>query len=148
MLTKETKDRIDRARQILVGQLPLPSDQIELITIALIYKFMDDMDEQARELGGKASFFIGKLRDYAWREVVANKLSAEERVTRFIHGIEELSKPENRHLPDLFQSIFRNTFLKFRDGRTLKLFLLCSLFFKELCFLSRTCCSRLCSRLK
>lgn len=123
MLTKETKDRIDRARQILVGQLPLPSDQIELITIALIYKFMDDMDEQARELGGQASFFIGKLRDYAWRELVANKLSADERVTRFIHGIEELSKPENRHLPDLFQSIFRNTFLKFRDGRTLKLFL-------------------------
>ena len=123
MLTKDTKDRIDRARQILVGQLPLPSDQIELITIALIYKFMDDMDEQSRDLGGQASFFVGKLRDYSWREIVANKLDAKERVDRFVKGVEQLSDPKDNPIPELFQSIFRNTFVKFRDGRTLKLFL-------------------------
>jgi type I restriction-modification system DNA methylase subunit/restriction endonuclease S subunit len=123
VLTKDTKDRIDRARQILVGQLPLPSDQIELITIALIYKFMDDMDEQSRDLGGQASFFVGKLRDYSWREIVANKLDAKERVDRFVKGVEQLSDPKDNPIPELFQSIFRNTFVKFRDGRTLKLFL-------------------------
>ena len=123
MLTKETKRRIDNARDILVGQLPLPSDQVELITIALIYKFMDDIDEQSRELGGKPSFFVGDLRDLSWRKLISNTLSAEERVTKFIQGIEAVSKPETTHIPDLFKSIFRNAFLKFRDGRILKLFL-------------------------
>src|ERR1017187_10073195 len=87
MLTQETKRRINTARDILVGQLPLPSDQIELITIALIYKFMGDIDEQSRELGGKPTFFIGALRDLGWQKLITNTLSAEERVTKFIQGI-------------------------------------------------------------
>jgi type I restriction enzyme M protein len=38
MLTSETKRRIDACRDVLVGKLPLPADQVELITLALIYK--------------------------------------------------------------------------------------------------------------
>jgi type I site-specific restriction endonuclease len=34
-----------------------PKSQVEQITIALIYKFMDDMDAEAEELGGKRKFF-------------------------------------------------------------------------------------------
>ncbi len=52
MLTPETKRRLDACRDILVGKLPLPTDQIELITLALIYKFMDDLDEESVKLGG------------------------------------------------------------------------------------------------
>ena len=44
MLDAETKARIDSARDILVGKVPDPKSQVEQITIALIYKFMDDMD--------------------------------------------------------------------------------------------------------
>jgi type I restriction enzyme M protein len=62
MLDSTTKRRIDDLRQQLVGKLPSPSAQIEQITIALIYKFMDDMDKEAIELGGRAKFFSG---DYA-----------------------------------------------------------------------------------
>ena len=57
MLDSETKRRIDTARDILVGKLPDPKSQVEQITIALIYKFMDDMDTEAEELGGKRKFF-------------------------------------------------------------------------------------------
>src|ERR1017187_3403567 len=121
MLTQETKRRINTARDILVGQLPLPSDQIELITIALIYKFMGDIDEQSRELGGKPTFFIGALRDLGWQKLITNTLSAEERVTKFIQGIEAISDPKQTHIPDLFKSIFKNAFLKFRDAPVLKL---------------------------
>ena len=39
MLTSETKRRIDSCRDILVGKLPLPTDQVEPITLALICKF-------------------------------------------------------------------------------------------------------------
>lgn len=121
MLGKETKDKINNARDILVGQLPLPSDQIELITIALIYKFMDDIDEESRKLGGEVSFFRNGLGDYSWQKLLSNQLSGEERVQKFIHAIEAITKAP--HIPELFKSIFRNTFLKFRDSRTLKLFL-------------------------
>ena len=121
MLHKETKKRIDDARNILVGQLPLPSDQIELITIALIYKFMDDQDEELRQLGLSASFFKDGLRDYSWQKLMSNEISADERVTKFINGIEAIQKA--KHIPVLFRDIFNNTFLKFRDGRTLQLFL-------------------------
>jgi hypothetical protein len=44
MLDNETKQRIDTARDILVGKVPDPKNQVEQITIALVYKFMDDMD--------------------------------------------------------------------------------------------------------
>ena len=121
MLTKEIKQRIDRARDILVGQLPLPSDQIELITIAMIYKFMDDIDETSREIGGQASFFIDDLRPFAWTALLSNQLNSADRVQKFIQAIEHLQKAQ--HIPALFRSIFQNTFLKFRDGRILKMFL-------------------------
>ena len=50
MLDTDTKRRIDTARDILVGKVPDPKSQVEQITIALIYKFMDDMDAEAEEL--------------------------------------------------------------------------------------------------
>lgn len=58
MLDTDTKRRIDSCRDILVGKVPDPKSQVEQITIALIYKFMDDMDTQSEEFGGKRSFFV------------------------------------------------------------------------------------------
>lgn len=58
MLTSETKRRIDACRDVLVGKLPQPSNQVELITLALIYKFMDDLDEESVQLGGKRRFLV------------------------------------------------------------------------------------------
>jgi type I restriction-modification system DNA methylase subunit/restriction endonuclease S subunit len=121
MLNKETKKKIDNARNILVGVLPLPSDQIELITIALIYKFMDDQDEELRSVGQEEKFFVDELKDYSWQQLMSNQLSADQRVTKFINAIEEIQK--SKHIPSLFKEIFTNTFLKFRDGRVLQLFL-------------------------
>ncbi len=66
MLDAQTKTRIDSARDILVGKVPDPKSQVEQITIALIYKFMDDMDRQSEELGGKATFFTGDFKKYRW----------------------------------------------------------------------------------
>ncbi len=137
MLTSETKRRIDACRDVLVGKLPLPTDQVELITLALIYKFMDDLDEESVKLGGKRSFFTGPLADYRWRSLLPQTVSAEERMNRFARGIDLLGGAEMEvekngkkeriipaaHLPGLFRDIFRNAFLKFRDGRILTLFL-------------------------
>ena len=70
ILDIETKRRIDTARDILVGKIPDPKSQIEQITIALIYKFMDDMDKKSEELGGKASFFTGEYEKYSWSKIL------------------------------------------------------------------------------
>ncbi|MDO9152691.1 MAG: N-6 DNA methylase [Paludibacter sp.] len=121
MLDKETKKKIDDARDTLVGVLPLPSDQIELITIALIYKFMDDQDEELRQVGLKEKFFTGSLKEYSWQQLMNNQLSADQTVTKFINGIEAIQKANQ--VPSLFREIFQNAFLKFRDGKVLLRFL-------------------------
>ncbi len=133
MLNAETKRRIDNCRDILVGKLPLPTDQVELITLALIYKFMDDLDEESVRIGGTRSYFVGPLEKYRWRALMSQALSADERMNLFARGIELLGGAEaefegkrivpGEHLPALFRDIFRNSFLKFRDGRVLTLFL-------------------------
>ena len=53
MLDDVTKKRINTLRQILVGKFPDPKAQVEQITNGLIYKFMNDMDEQSVSMGGK-----------------------------------------------------------------------------------------------
>ncbi len=55
MLDNGTKKRIDSARDILAGKVPDPKSQVEQITITTIYKFIDDMDNETDELGGKAA---------------------------------------------------------------------------------------------
>lgn len=121
MLDSETKARIDSARDILVGKVPDPKSQVEQITIALIYKFMDDMDRQAEELGGKASFFRGEFKKYAWPNLLDKRLSGHERLLLYAEGIEKMNT--NKNIPQLFRDIFKNAFLPYRDPETLNLFL-------------------------
>ena len=58
MLDSQTKKRIDDCRDILVGKITDPKSQVEQITIAMIYKFMDDMDIESEEYGGERQFFV------------------------------------------------------------------------------------------
>lgn len=139
MLDTTTKRRIDDCRDILVGKLPDPKAQIEQITIGLIYKFMDDMDKEAIELGGQAKFFTDyKVPDpefpddrskdkviafskYAWDNLMYPKVTAAEMLTLYSEAIGGMEK--NPNIPQLFRDIFKNAYLPYRDPETLKLFL-------------------------
>jgi len=121
MLTQETKRKIDNARQILVGKIPDPKAQVEQITTALIYKFMDDMDRESEELGGKARFFANGFEKYAWGKLMDPKLSGHQRLDLYVEAITKMSR--NPHLPQLFRDIFKDAFLPFRSPETLNLFL-------------------------
>ncbi len=121
MLDKTTKRKIDNARDILVGKVPIPKSQIDLITITLIYKFMDDMDRQAEEIGGNASFFVQDFEKYAWAKVMDQSLGGYERLQLFDEGLIKMN--QNPHIPALFREIFKNAFLPFRDPETLNMFL-------------------------
>lgn len=139
MLDTPTKRRIDDCRDILVGKLPDPKAQIEQITIGLIYKFMDDMDKEAVELGGKAKFFsdykvpdpefpndrkkdkVIEFSKYAWDKLMHPKVTASEMLTLYSEAIGGMEK--NPNVPQLFRDIFKNAYLPYRDPETLKMFL-------------------------
>lgn len=121
MLDTQTKRRIDSARDILVGKVPDPKSQVEMITIAMIYKFMDDMDNQAVEYGGNRSFFTGDYEKFAWTKLFDLKLSGQETLNLYADAISSFAY--NPNLPQLFRDIFKNAYLPFRDPQTLKLFL-------------------------
>lgn len=121
MLDTQTKRRIDDCRDILVGKLPDPKAQIEQITIALIYKFMDDMDKESVELGGQAKFFSGDFEKYGWDKLLDSKVTAHDMLKLYSESIEKMEK--NPNIPQLFRDIFKNAYLPYRDPETLKLFL-------------------------
>jgi len=97
MLDAETKRRIDTCRDILVGKVPDPKSQVEQITIALIYKFMDDMDSEAAELGRKRSFFAGPFAHYGWARLKAPELSGKEKLELYAEAIGKMN--ENPGIP-------------------------------------------------
>jgi len=121
MLDTLTKRRIDTARDILVGKLPDPKSQVEQITIALIYKFMDDMDKQSEELGGKTKFFTGEYEKYSWSKIFDPHVSGYELVGLYGEAIQKMN--HNPNIPQLFRNIFKNAYLPYRDPETLKMFL-------------------------
>ncbi|MFM7580959.1 MAG: class I SAM-dependent DNA methyltransferase, partial [Microcystaceae cyanobacterium] len=121
MLDTDTKRRIDTARDILVGKVPDPKSQVEQITIALIYKFMDDMDAEAAELGGDRQFFTGEFTQYSWARLMSPGVSGFELIDLYGKGISTM--PQNPGIPVLFRDIFKNAYLPYRDPETLKSFL-------------------------
>lgn len=136
MLDNITKKNIDDCRDVLVGKVPDPKSQIEQITLALIYKFMDDMDKEAVEkFKGKAKFFAPpkytgnketdeKLIDYSkygWRKLFDPSLSGQNMLALYSEALEKLNT--NPNIPELFRNIFKNAYLPYRDPSTLKLFL-------------------------
>ena len=121
MLDSDTKRRINTCRDILVGKVPDPKSQVEQITIAMIYKFMDDMDLQAEEMGGARTFFAGEFERFAWAKLVAPGVGGQEMLNTYGEALTKM--PENSGIPALFRDIFRNAFLPYRDPETLRSFL-------------------------
>lgn len=121
MLNQETKQKINTARDILVGKIPDPKAQVEQITTALIYKFMDDMDMESEEVGGKRSFFTGDYEQYSWTKLLDSRLGNQDRMNLYNEATAKM--PQNPKLPQLFRNIFKGYFLPYRDPETLSLFL-------------------------
>lgn len=121
MLDQQTKQRINSARQILVGKIPDPKSQVEQITTALIYKFMDDMDRENEEIGRKATFLVGELAEFSWGKLMSKQVSGDERWNLYTRALEAFAK--SKQIPELFRTIFKSAYLPYRDVQTLNLFL-------------------------
>ena len=101
--------------------MPDPKSQVEQITIALIYKFMDDIDVESEEFGGKRSFFAGEYARYGWAKLMRSGLGGHETLNLYAEAIATM--PENPGIPPLFRDIFKNAYLPYRDPETLRAFL-------------------------
>ena len=121
MLNFDVKRKINTLRDILVGKVPDPKAQVEQITIALIYKFMDDMDLQGAEFGGTRVFFKGDYEKYAFSEIMLPEHTAQDRLNLYAEGIDKMTN--NPDLPKLFRDILRNAYIPYRDPETLNRFL-------------------------
>ena len=121
MLNFDIKRKINTLRDILVGKVPDPKAQVEQITIALIYKFMDDMDIEGMEFGGSREFFKDDYEKYAWSNIMQPENSGQQRANLYAEGIDKMSM--NPHLPQLFRDIFRGAYVPYRDAETLNMFL-------------------------
>ncbi len=121
MLDTTTKRRLDTARDLLVGKVPDPKSQVEQITIALIYKFMDDIDAESEEFGGTRTFFADDFARYGWAKLMHSGLGGNEILNLYAEAITRM--PENPGIPPLFRDIFKNAYLPYRDPETLRGFL-------------------------
>ena len=120
-MNHSTRRRIDTARDLLVGKVPDPKSQVEQITIALIYKFMDDIDAESEEFGGTRTFVAGDFARFGWARLMHSGLGGHEMLNRYAEAITRM--PENPGIPPLFREIFKNAFLPYRDPETLRDFL-------------------------
>ena len=91
-MNTDTKRHIDAARQVLVGVVPNPTSQIDQITNALIYKFMDDMDQSAIKQGDEPSFFVGDLEPYAWTRLMDPRMGNQERMNLYGEALIKFSQ--------------------------------------------------------
>jgi type I restriction enzyme M protein len=121
MLDTTTKQKIDSLRNLLVGKVPDPKSQVEQITVALFYKFMWDRDKEIKDLGGNATFFVGKFKKYSWENLFSPDLGGSEFIKLYSEAIEEMEK--NPNIPSVFRDIFKRAFLPYKDPFTLRLFL-------------------------
>ena len=105
------------ARDILVGKIPDPKSQIDQITNALIYKFLDHMDSKY----DKRIFFTKKYEKHSWENILKteNRSKLSELYSK---GLELMS--ENEEIPKIFRNIFKNAFLTFNDVETTRYFLM------------------------
>ena len=101
-----TKKILKSLCDILVNKFPNPQDQIDQITLGLMYKFASDMDSQSVERGGSREFFVGDFEKYAWENLRNPELSGVAKKDLYKEALEKNSS--NLHLPKLFRDIFKD----------------------------------------
>lgn len=121
MATQNFNKQIDAVRDTIVGKIPMLNSQVEQITMALLYKFMDDMDQESIDFGGNATFFSGDYEKYSWKKIMLNSKSAQERYNLYTEALEKFYI--NPSLPDTFREVFKNANVPYKDPETLTNFL-------------------------
>ena len=121
MMNGDNKRKIDAARDVLVGIIPDPKGQVEQITTALIYKYIDELDRRALKMSGKRSFFTGQYTKFSWEKLMLPHHEGHQRLTLYREALEKL--PQNKKLPLVFCDMLRGAYSQFNDPSKLYMFM-------------------------
>ena len=119
MLDAETKLRIDRARNALVGKIPDPKAQIEQITFALIFKFMDELQDHHGFGANRTHASTNGRVCFGWKKLM--QADGVKRFELYSMGLRRMEK--SLEVPDAIRRILRNAQVSYADPGTLARFL-------------------------
>ena len=121
MLNHDNKNIIQDARDLLVGKVPMPVDQCEEITRALIYKFISYLDINSIALDGDTAYFVGDDARFRWDVMMAPEMTAHEIQRRYTGGLAMIGGRSD--IPPVFQTIYQDAYIPYNDPIVLRDFL-------------------------
>ena len=120
MEVQEVKNIVSTARDLLVGKVPLPVDQCQEITRALIYKFLSAEDAASVGLGGEPSYFTGERAECRWDALMSPERTANEVDRRYRDGMAMLGRAD---VMPAIRTIYQDAYIPYNDPIILRDFL-------------------------
>jgi type I restriction enzyme M protein len=106
-------------RQIIVGKVAMPTDQIEQITLFLFLKQLSRKHDDLVRIGSKELIFTGAWERYHFDILMRH--SGEELVKECREAVESLYK--NPHIDATVRKVFERSYLKILEPKVLSSFL-------------------------
>ena len=120
MELQEVKNIVSTARDLLVGKVPLPVDQCQEITRALIYKFLSAEDAASVGLGGAPRYFTGERSECRWDALMSPEQTANEVDRRYRDGMAMLGRAD---VMPAIRAIYQDAYIPYNDPIILRDFL-------------------------
>ena len=106
-------------RQIIVGKVAMPTDQIEQITLFLFLKQLSRKHDDLVRIGSKELIFTGAWERYHFDVLMRH--SGEDLVKECREAVESLYK--NPHIDATVRKVFERSYLKILEPKVLSSFL-------------------------
>lgn len=116
---QELKKIIDDLRQIIVGKVAMPPDQIEQITLFLFLKQLSKKHDELVRVGSRELIFTGPYERCHFDILIRH--SGEELVKECREAVESLYK--NPNIDETVRRVFERSYLKILDPKVLSSFL-------------------------
>ena len=120
MEVQEVKNIVSTARDLLVGKVPLPVDQCQEITRALIYKFLSAEDAASVGLGGQPRYFTGAHAECRWDALMSPEQTANDVDRRYRDGMAMLGRAD---VMPAIRTIYQDAYIPYNDPIILRDFL-------------------------
>jgi type I restriction enzyme M protein len=118
--SQELGKLISSLRQIVVGKVALPTDQIDQITLFIFLKQLSDKHDDLIALGSKEAIFTGEWESYHFNNLVS--LSGQNLVDTCKKAIESLYR--NPNIDVTVRKVFERSYLKISEPKILSSFIL------------------------
>ena len=120
MEVQEVKNIVSTARDLLVGKVPLPVDQCQEITRALIYKFLSAEDAASVGLGGAPRYFTDERAECRWDALMSPEQTANDVDRRYRDGMAMLGRAD---VMPAIRTIYQDAYIPYNDPIILRDFL-------------------------